>query len=64
MERIMTIKDVKNLQTGDEVFWTDPDDNLTSRYLTIQEIEIVGDDVFKITAKDGDYLEGYLWELS
>lgn len=53
----------QNLTTGDEVFWTDPDDNICSRYLTIQSIEIVGD-VFRITAKDGDYLEGFISELS
>jgi hypothetical protein len=60
----MTTQDALELTSGDEVFWTDPDDNICSRNLTICMIEIIAGDFFKIWDVDGDYLEGYLWELS
>ena len=59
----MTTQDALELTSGDEVFWTDPDDNICSRYLDISMIEIVGGDIFKIWTVEGDYLEGFLWEL-
>ena len=60
----MTTQDALELTSGDEVYWNDPDEGLTSRNLTISMIEIVHGDVFKIWDTDGGYLEGYLWELS
>jgi len=59
----MTEKQIKNLQNGDEVFWEDPDDGLTSRSITIQSVEIKGD-VVCIYGKDGDELECFANELS
>jgi hypothetical protein len=60
----MRTQDALELTSGDEVFWTDPDEGLTSRHLTISMIEIIGGDIFKIWDIDGGYLEGYLHELS
>jgi hypothetical protein len=59
----MTIKEVKKLHNGDEVYWTDPDDGACSRYITIQTIVLNGD-VVCITDKDGDSLECFAEELS
>jgi hypothetical protein len=65
----MNINDVRKLQAGDEVFWTDPDDDLCSRHYTIQYIEYidsVNDDsiVVCITDYNGSYLECFASELS
>ena len=59
----MNEEQVKNLQNGDEVFWTDPDDGITSRRIIIQSVEIKGD-VVCIFGQDGDELECYAGELS
>ncbi|MCD6434938.1 MAG: hypothetical protein J7L15_00900 [Clostridiales bacterium] len=59
----MTLKEVKKLHTGDEVFWEDPDDGLTSRNITIQSVKVQGE-VVCISGKDGDELECYAHELS
>lgn len=57
----LTILDL--LDTGDEVFWTDPDNGECSRHITIQTIQTIGD-VVCTTGKDGDYLECFAEELS
>ena len=59
----MTRKDAKQLQTGDEVLWNDPDDGACSRIYTIQNIEITGD-IVSIQDKDGSNLECFLSELA
>ena len=59
----MTKTKIKKLQSGDEVFWTDPDDGQCSRTLVIQSIGIHGD-VVQITDKGGDFLECFTNELS
>ena len=55
--------DVRALHTGDEVFWTDPDDGLCSRHLVILTIDVRGD-VVVITTDDGRVLECLAGELS
>ena len=59
----MTEEQVKNLQNGDEVFWKDPDEGLTSRHIIIQSVKIRGD-VVCIYGVDGDELECLANELS
>ena len=59
----MTIQDAIKLQSGDEVYWTDPDDGLCSKFIVIQSIDIE-DGVCKITDIDGGYLECPPNELS
>ena len=58
----MNIENIKKLHSGDEIFWNDPDDGLTSRYITIQSIKITGD-VIAIYGKDGDELECFAHEI-
>lgn len=61
----MTLQDVKNLNNGDEVFWTDPDEGLTSRFITIQTIEVdEGNEIISVYGKDDDYLQCFAHELS
>jgi len=36
----MTMESAKELQEGNEVHWTDPDEGICSRYITIKSIEI------------------------
>jgi len=67
----MKLEQVRKLQNGDEVFWNDPDDGLTSRNITIQSIKVLapddgeeyGDEIVCICSKDGDELECYAHEL-
>lgn len=66
----MTLKEVRDLHPGDEVFWTDPDAGACSRYYTIQSIEVSNDmslgDLTTIRIVDvaGDVLECFAGELS
>ena len=68
----MKLSEVRKLQNGDEVFWNDPDDGLTSRHITIQSIKVLapddgeeyGDEIVCITGQDGDELECFAHELS
>ena len=61
----MTIKEIKNLRSGDEVFWTDPDEGECSRYIIIRTITIEeGSDILSIYGQDGDYLQCFAHELS
>jgi hypothetical protein len=60
----MKIKHIKQLHSGDQVFWTDPDNGTCSRHYTIGSIEYKGDGVISITDKDGSSLECFAAELS
>ena len=61
----MTIKEVKQLHNGDEVFWSDPDDGICSRTITIQSIKIdAPNEIISIYGNDGDYLQCFAHELS
>ena len=68
----MTLKEVRKLNNGDEVFWNDPDHGATSRHITIQAITInapddgedFGDEIVSIQGKDGSELECFAHELS
>jgi len=55
---------VKQLHSGDEVFWTDPDDGLCSRHYVISEITIKDSGWISIIDKDGSQLECFSDELS
>lgn len=59
----MTVKEVLDLHSGDEVFWNDPDDGAGSRYYVIQSAVVSGE-VVTITDVDGDVLECFAGELS
>lgn len=58
----MTKKQIKNLHSGDEVFWNDPDEGKCSRTYLIQSIEVDGDIVI-IQDQDGSNLECFADEL-
>lgn len=68
----MTLKEVRELHNGDEVFWTDPDEGAGSRHITIQSItinapddeEVFGDEIISICGVDGGELECFAHELS
>lgn len=61
----MTAEQVRQLHRGDQVYWTDPDEDTCSRMYTIQEIQIdEAEGVAKITDVSGDYLECFFEELS
>ena len=59
----MTSEEARNLQPGDEVFWTDPDDGVCSRIYEIRTIEVY-DEIVVITEPDGSSLECFASELS
>jgi len=59
----MKIKEIKKLKIGDEVRWTDPDNNLCSKTLKIVGIRINGH-IICITDMLGNYLECFAKELS
>lgn len=59
----MTFTEVKRLHPGDEVLWTDPDDGVCSKTITILKITVNGD-VVCITGTDGSDLECFARELS
>lgn len=58
----MSKKQLEQLATGDEVFWDDPDGGACSKSITIRRIEIA-EDIVKIEAQDGSYLECFAHEL-
>lgn len=60
----MTREQVESLHPGDLVFWNDPDEEICSRFYTIQSIELVDDNVVRITDVSGDELECYIDELA
>ena len=59
----MRVAEAKKLATGDQVFWTDPDDGACSRHYTILAIEVVGN-VVTIEEPDGSVLECFARELA
>lgn len=59
----MTGDEVRALQPGDEVYWSDPDEGRTSRVYRIRTIEIIGE-IVVITEPDGSSLECFAEELS
>lgn len=62
--RAMTLRQVKQLGHGDEVYWNDPDGGKCSRVITIRFITIVSRSIVRITGMDGCYLECFAGELS
>jgi hypothetical protein len=60
----LSIKEVKQLHPGDEVFWNDPDDGLASRVYKIRNIEFVPPNAVIIEEDDGSVLECFAHELS
>lgn len=60
----MNKKQLKQLGTGDEVFWTDPAEGTCSKHITIQTINLEHYPIVQITGKDGSDLECYAKELS
>lgn len=58
----MRITDAKKLNSGDQVYWQDPDDGACSRMLTIQGIEVNGN-VVSIEEPDGSVVECFAREL-
>lgn len=62
----MTYEEIMELDNGDEVFWTDPDDDpetSCSKIIKISNI-IVNGEVVCIWGYDGCYLECFAHELS
>jgi hypothetical protein len=59
----VTRRDVKKLNPGDEVFWTDPDEGICSKVYTIHSIEVRGSVVI-IKDTNGSELECFAGELS
>ncbi len=61
----MTLKQIKQLHKGDEVFWSDPDKGKCSRTCKIQSIEIrYPVCTVIITEQDGSIFECFASELS
>jgi hypothetical protein len=56
---MMTIEQVKQLHSGDRVFWDDPDCSICSRYYTIAEIVILNEqkEIVQIVGNEGDMVE-------
>lgn len=59
----MKMKQVKQLHSGDEVTWNDPDNGTCSKTMIISSIATKGDVVFIFDTK-GYYLECLAKELS
>jgi hypothetical protein len=59
----MTIAQVRQLRVGDEVHWTDPDEDICSCTFIIGTIDIKGQ-IVCLTKQDGTYLECWPEELS
>jgi hypothetical protein len=58
----MTLEEVKQLRTGDQVFWNDPSPWDDSGYLSIQTIDVIGE-IIKITTKNGYTCQCFAHEL-
>ena len=54
----------KLLQPGDRITWTDPDQGLCSRTLTIQRIQYLPGGIVQIADNFGGYIVAHLRELS
>jgi hypothetical protein len=59
----MTLREVKTLGCGDEVYWNDPDAGSCNKMITIGQVWVIGE-VVCIHGKDGSYLECFAHELS
>ena len=59
----MHISKARELHSGDEVFWEDPDHGACSRTLTIATIDIRPGNLIRITDTDGGELECFAREL-
>jgi hypothetical protein len=59
----MTEKELMELKAGEEVYWTDPDNDECSGYLTIGHI-CVDDEIVQIRTQQDTYVECLLEELS
>ena len=60
----MTLKEVKKLHSGDEVYWNDPNEGAGSRVYMIQRIELFAGGMVVIHEPDGSCLECFASELS
>lgn len=61
----MTIEEIKQLHTGDEVYWNDPDEGRCSRVYKILTIEYNEEErVVTIMEDDGSVLSCFPEELS
>jgi hypothetical protein len=54
---------VWGLQTGDEIWWEDPDDSACSRVLKVKNVTFMGDRGLSIEEDDGSVVEGYVREF-
>jgi len=54
----------KQLHSGDEITWNDPDDGLCSRSMIICEIKYKGNGAFSIIDTNGNHLECFACEIS
>ncbi len=52
------------LRTGDEFFWSDPDEGTCSRVVRIQTIEYTDERTIRVMESNGNVLECYLNEIS
>ena len=59
----MTEQEIRRLNKGDIVYWTDPDEGGCSRHYTIQTIRVSGE-IVSISDREGDYLSCFAEELS
>lgn len=64
----MTKEEVLKLQSGDEIYWNDSDEDSCSRIYKINTIECIDsgdeDPIVLITEQDGSVLQCYASELS
>lgn len=58
----MTEQEIRRLNKGDIVYWTDPDEGKCSRHVIIQTIRVSGE-VVSISDREGDFLECLAEEL-
>jgi hypothetical protein len=59
----MTVKEIKKLQSGDEVFVKDHADGRRSRHYTVNHIDVF-DDIVQLLASDGSYVECWPEEVA
>ena len=60
----MTISQAKQLHSGDEITWNDPDDDLCSRSFIIGSIKYLSNGAFYIVDTNGSGVECFASELS
>lgn len=59
----MRVSAMHKLQPGDQVLWSDPDEDTCSRTVTIKAIDAFAN-VARITCEDGSVIEAFARELS